>query len=341
MRMPLILTALIRLPSSCHRQQTAGVPDRRPTVHQHPLAYLIGLEGVALLRCFAGEDDSEATTARLAGVRRLLDAAEELGTGVTGTLITTQEGYRTWASSYDAPGNQLIDIEQPVVHRILDALPPGVAVDAACGTGRHTVHLSGLGHRVIGVDSSPHMLAVAASKLPETDLRLGGLHRLPVASASADLLLCALALTHVPDLHPVFSEFARVLRPGGHLVLSDARSLLEGVGRPMPGRDRAGRFVVMPWFDWRTSDYLAAALPLGFEVRDCQEPLRPNPLVREDGSTVSDPPGPAQHDPLAPPNIWALHAYAPEATNAAYRNRPVAIIWHFQLGHRRRDRRPR
>jgi hypothetical protein len=44
---------------------------------------------------------------------------------------------RGGAAFYDAPGNELIDIEQPIVREILDGLPVGVAVDAACGTGRH------------------------------------------------------------------------------------------------------------------------------------------------------------------------------------------------------------
>src|ERR687886_1632779 len=42
-------------------------------IYQHPLAYLLGLEGIALLRAFAGEYDTAFVQARLAEVRRLLD----------------------------------------------------------------------------------------------------------------------------------------------------------------------------------------------------------------------------------------------------------------------------
>jgi hypothetical protein len=99
----------------------------------------------------------------------------------------------------------------------------------------------------------------------------------------------------------------------------------------MLGRDARGGPVLMHWWNHRTSAYLAAALPVGFAVRACLEPPRPDPLVRADGSTATDPPGDAGHDPAAPPNIWALHAYAPGAVNATYAGRPAAIIWHFQL----------
>ncbi len=42
-------------------------------IYQHPLAYLLGLEGIALLRAWAGDYDKALVEARLAEVRRLLD----------------------------------------------------------------------------------------------------------------------------------------------------------------------------------------------------------------------------------------------------------------------------
>lgn len=41
--------------------------------------------------------------------------------------MPTQDGYREWAIGYDSPGNQLIEIEQPIVWEILGGLPVGVA----------------------------------------------------------------------------------------------------------------------------------------------------------------------------------------------------------------------
>jgi ubiquinone/menaquinone biosynthesis C-methylase UbiE len=308
------------------------VPETDPVIiHQHPLAYLLGLEGVALLRSFAGEYDESFTLARLAETRRLLDMADQLGAGVCATSVATQDGYRGWAPFYDSPGNQLIDIEQPIVQEILAELPVGVALDAACGTGRHAAYLAERGHQVIGVDSSPEMLKVARGKLPDADFHEADLCRLPLPNCAVDLVVCALALTHVPDLARVLTEFARVLRPGGHLVISDSRGVVDGVGLPMPSVDAEGRRGCMPVWQRRASDYLAAALPLGFEVRRCEEPRRPSPLVRDDGASVTDTGPPPDHAPDEAPNIWALHPYAVDATNAAYRDLPAAIIWHFQL----------
>jgi ubiquinone/menaquinone biosynthesis C-methylase UbiE len=288
--------------------------------YQHPLAYLLGVEGTALLRAFAGGHDLAFTEARLAEVQTLLDSAGQLGPGTWTRPITAEEGYRAWAGTYDQQGNALIDLEQPAVRKILDELPRGRALDAACGTGRHTQYLASLGHEVIGVDGSPEMLAAAEAKLPGAGFRLGNLRHLPVPDHDVDVVVCTLALTHVMDLAPVLAEFARVLRPGGHLVTSDSRGEWPVVVA-LPG----GGFGYLPHRNHRTSDYLSAALPLSFQVRRCEEPRLPFPAVDPDATPSGIP-------PAHPSDIWSLWPWCPEAVNAVYRDVPALIVWHFQLG---------
>lgn len=294
-------------------------------IYQYPLAYLLGLEGLALLRAFDGEYGRGFTEARLSEIRMLLDSADLLGCGAETHPITAVEGYRAWARDYDQQGNTLIDLEQPYVRAVLDDLPPGTALDAACGTGRHAEYLASLGHAVIGVDGSPEMLALARAKIPSGDFREGDLHHLPLPDQHVDVVVCALALTHVPDLSPVLAEFARVLRPGGHLVISDSRNTWPVV-QALPD----GSFGYLPHRNHRTSDYLAAALPVGLHVRSCQEPCLPHPAIDPE---AMPPEVPVSH----PSDIWSLQRWCPAATNASYRNTPVAIIWHFQRDADRRS----
>jgi len=291
-------------------------------IYQHPLAYLLGVEGVALLQAFAGHYDRDFTEARVAEIRTLLDSADQLGDGAETRPITAREGYCAWAENYDQPGNGLIDLEQPVVRDVLDRLPRGTALDAACGTGRHAAYLAALGHEVTGVDSSPEMLAMARAKIPGTDFRAGDLHHLPVPDRCADVVVCALALTHVPDLAPVMAEFARVLRPGGHLVISDSRNDWPVV-QALPDGD----FGYLPHHNRPASEYLAAALPLGFQVRRCEEPRPPYPAIDPHAK-------PSGTLPDHPSDIWSLWPRCPAAVNAAYRDTPALIIWHFQLADR-------
>ncbi len=226
-------------------------------IYQHPLAYLLGLEGVALLRTFAGDYDREQGAARLAEIRRLLDAAELAGDGVEVASVDTVDGYRIWSRTYDEPGNGLFGVEEPLVHAILDELPAGTALDAACGTGRYAAQLADRGHRVIGVDSSEDMLARARARVPRVTSSGVSCSGCRDPDGHVDLVVCALALTHVPDLKPVFAEFARVLRPGGHLVTADVHHEWVAFGSVPQVAVADGGPALMPASRHRASDYLA------------------------------------------------------------------------------------
>ena len=307
-----------------------------PVIYQHPLAYLLGLEGVALLRAFSGAYDREFTLARFREIRALLEAQDALGAGTEALPISTREGYDSWSAGYDGQLNQLLEIEQPIVREIFDGLPIGVALDAACGTGRHAAYLASLGHTVICVDSSPGMLAVARQKVPQGEFHEADLHELPLADDSVDLVACAIALVHLADISVPFREFARVLRPGGHLVVSDQRGLIGDIGLPVVFdgtelNDQRTDSGYLPVYPHLASEYLAAALPLGFQVLRCEEPRVPGPTLDEEGRTIHDGERLPPQDPDEVPDIWALHAEVIEATNAAFRGKPSSIIWHFQL----------
>jgi SAM-dependent methyltransferase len=292
-------------------------------VYQHPLALLLGLEGTALLRAFAGEYDRAFGEARIAEIRRLLDDPALQVEGVEAERVDTVDGYRIWSQTYDEPGNGAFPYEEPYVRTILDDLPVGVALDAACGTGRWSADLVARGHDVIGVDSSPDMLSHARARVPGADFRRGELHALPVGDATVDVAVCALALTHVPDLGPAFTEFARVLRPGGHLVVSDMHHQRVELGSVPHVYSADGEPGLLPAYRHLTGDYLTVALPLGLQVRSCAEPR----------IEAGEPSGPAE---MGPWELWpyTLPALIPEAGRAVNENSPVTVIWHFQLSDR-------
>ncbi len=140
-------------------------------------------------------------------------------------------GYTRWSETYDAPAtNPALIIEEAIVHPILAGLPRGRAVDVACGTGRHAVHLASLGHDVTGIDATPAMLELARAKAPDIDFREGNWDALPLADNSVDVLTCALALCHEPAVAPAVAEFGRVLRPGGTAVISDMHPISTSAG---------------------------------------------------------------------------------------------------------------
>ena len=105
-------------------------------VYQHPLAYLLGMEGLALLRAWAGDDgyDERFVRARFAEVRRLLDDPELAGhPGVQVGSGATDAVYDQWSDSYDDESNGLFELDEPFLDEVLDTLPASAALDAACG----------------------------------------------------------------------------------------------------------------------------------------------------------------------------------------------------------------
>ncbi|RMF76803.1 MAG: methyltransferase domain-containing protein, partial [Acidobacteria bacterium] len=123
----------------------------------------------------------------------------------------------------------------PVLARVPDPPAGGVAVDLGGATGRLARRLAARGWRVVVVDPSRPMLRRAAgSGLPA--LAAGG-QALPLADASAALVVVVDALHHMPDIPQVIAEIARVLAPGGRAVLlePDPRSL---VGRLVVAGER-------------------------------------------------------------------------------------------------------
>jgi ubiquinone/menaquinone biosynthesis C-methylase UbiE len=177
---------------------------------------LLGTEGLALLRlAFTGDDVTRR--ARVHEMRSLLERMDEpeLAATLAAPEYDLADGYALWAKTYDAP-LRLFFIEQPAMHAVFATLQAGGTVlDAACGTGRHSVELAQRGHQIIGVDYSPDMLELARKKLPRSDFRQGDLSALPVGTGTVDTVICALALVHLPELGGAMAEFARVLRPGG------------------------------------------------------------------------------------------------------------------------------
>lgn len=104
-------------------------------------------------------------------------------------------------------------------------VPEGAALaDLGCGPGELLSRLSGKACLLVGVDSAPRMLELAAQKLagaPGVSLRLGDLAHLPLREGEVQVAVFSLVLHHLPDPVAALAEARRVLAPGGLVLVAD------------------------------------------------------------------------------------------------------------------------
>lgn len=137
-------------------------------------------------------------------------------------LVSAIKGHRLWAPVYDSGLNPVLALERRAMRDVLKPLRPGRLIDVACGTGQWLRHFQQAGSDVFGCDACEEMLSEATKSLSlRGRVALGDAERIPFADSIADLILCSISLGYFPNVDRVFSEFARVSKPGGFIAISD------------------------------------------------------------------------------------------------------------------------
>ena len=149
-----------------------------------------------------------------------------------------------------------------------------VVLDLGCGAGKDVflaAPKAGPSGRVIGVDMTPEMLALArrnaekfkaSAGLANVEFREGTIEALPLEDASVDIVISNCVINLSPDKPRVFREAFRVLKPGGRLVVSDI--ILE---RTLPPKLKADRDLYAACVSGALlrGDYLQAVRDAGFQ----------------------------------------------------------------------------
>ncbi|HYN68194.1 MAG TPA: class I SAM-dependent methyltransferase [Ornithinibacter sp.] len=148
-------------------------------------------------------------------------------------------------------------------------------LDAGCGTGRMSAYLAARGCLVEGVDLSPGMVAMARRANPELRFEVGSLSELPCADAEFAGVLLWYSVIHTPPsgLARIVAEVARVLRPGGYVLVGMQAG--QGTRDVAPSYRKLGLEVVLERH-LHTADAVAAHLAaVGLaEVRRLERPAQ-------------------------------------------------------------------
>jgi len=235
---------------------------------------LLGFRGLGLLRGWPFQDPEEAA-GEIAAIAMISARGDEQSESQVEAL-DAGEAFTAWSATYDPTVNTLIAAEEPVVRAMLEEVVPGKALDLASGTGRLSKILRDLGNEVVALDGSLAMLRRARAGRTAEVLVCADLHGLPFPDWSFDVVACGLSLTHVRDLGPPIAEIARIVRPGGNVVLSDIHPLAVATGaHAFFEREDGSPAVTTNEVHW-PSAYLEAFRTSGFLVERCGELSRPD-----------------------------------------------------------------
>jgi len=178
--------------------------------------------------------------------------------------------YRLWAETYDEE-NPLTTLDRRAATLLSPPLKGKALLDAACGTGRRLVFREGDGPRLAaGIDLVFEMLrrGRAFAERPRATAR-GDLRALPIASSRFDVVWCRLATGHLPDLPSLYRELARVVAPGGLVLVTDFHPAAVRAGHRRLFRDASGKshLVAHVVHEPEAHAEAAAAAGLSFDAR--------------------------------------------------------------------------
>jgi len=148
--------------------------------------------------------------------------------------------------------------------------------DVGCGPGRVASLMADHGLEVLGVDVSPAMIAIASAAHPHIEFVEGRLDALPIESKALAGAVCWYSTIYTPlnRIAEAFKELARVLIPGGHLLLA-----FQTEGEPLHREDAFGSGLPLISYRHRVSDIVGHLEESGFRI--CTTAIRAPELEHE------------------------------------------------------------
>ncbi len=187
--------------------------------------------------------------------------------------MSTQKLYDEWSVTYDDVVNKTRDLEKFASESVLSSVPFTSVIEIGSGTGKNTAWLAERATRVMSVDLSEEMQAVAKQKLKGANVyfRLGDIRKTwEFVDSKADLITCSLVLEHIEALPFVFREANSALNNGGHFYICELHPFKQYAGSKARFESDGG-VQILECFQHHVTDYVSAATQNGFAITRIDE----------------------------------------------------------------------
>jgi ubiquinone/menaquinone biosynthesis C-methylase UbiE len=186
--------------------------------------------------------------------------------------MNVQQAYNAWSETYDTVENKTRDMEARALRESVAGENP-LILEIGCGTGKNTEFLKTIAVKLIAVDFSEEMLAIARTKIAGENIEFRQLdlrETWDFPDDSFDLVTCSLALEHIENIDFVFAEASRVLRRGGRFYFGELHPFKQYQGSKARFETGAGVFE-LECFVHHVSEFFAAAKNNNFAVTELRE----------------------------------------------------------------------
>lgn len=187
--------------------------------------------------------------------------------------MTTQKLYDQWSSTYDSVENKTRDLEKIACETVGGAIQFRNVIELGGGTGKNTTWLAERAEKVLSVDFSPEMQAVAKAKVTNANVefRIADVREpWSFGDFSPDLITCSLILEHVENLDFVFEQAYKTLANHGSFYICELHPFKQYEGSKARFETEEG-LKVTECFLHHVSDYTTAAIGNGFSIERIDE----------------------------------------------------------------------
>lgn len=182
--------------------------------------------------------------------------------------MSNEKLYDQWSATYDKVENPTRDLEKRVCEHVLGDRDVETTLELGGGTGKNTAWLAERSRRVISVELSESMQAVAREKVtaPNVEFRRGDIDEpWDFIDEKVDLITCSLVLEHIEGLGPIFKRAFATLNDGGICYICELHPFKQFAGSKARF-DANGEAKVLDCYLHHVTDYTNAAYAAGFKL---------------------------------------------------------------------------